>query len=672
MTISKILIANRGEIACRVIRTARRMGIATVAVYSEADSRAPHVRQADEAVLIGPPPAAQSYLLADRIIEACKATGADAVHPGYGFLSERESFARLCADNDILFIGPPPQAIAAMGDKIESKKLAQKAGVNTVPGHADAIADSDQAIRIAGQIGYPVMMKASAGGGGKGMRLAWSEAELREGFPAVQREARASFGDDRILIEKFIEAPRHIEIQVLGDQHGNIVHLGERECSIQRRHQKVVEEAPSPFVTPAMRKAMGEQAVALARAVGYYSAGTVEFIVSGNDPTGQGFYFLEMNTRLQVEHPVTEMVTGLDLVEQMIRVANGETLGLSQDEVTLDGWAMETRIYAEDPYRGFLPSTGRLVRYTPPVQIEGEDRPGTVRVDDGVSEGGEVSMFYDPMIAKLVTHGETREAAIDAQIDALDRYEITGLNHNIDFLSALMQHERFRVGTITTGFIAEEYPDGFTGAPASAEHLRRLSAVAAFASMAQADRARRVDGQLDGRLPPPTDWQVRLAGVDHDVVIQGDDVTVDGEPLVMALDYTPGDRIMEAAFGDDGMDEELAVQIAPTRTGWKLTARGASHIARVLPAHVAAHAIHMIEREPPDLSRFLLSPMPGRLVTLHVGEGDRVEIGQPLAVVEAMKMENILRAGRSGTVAKIAATAGDALTLDQMILELTP
>jgi propionyl-CoA carboxylase alpha chain len=694
--ISKILIANRGEIACRVIRTAQRMGIATVAVYSEADSRAPHVLMADEAVLIGPPPAAQSYLLAEKIIEACKATGADAVHPGYGFLSERESFARLCTDNNILFIGPPPEAIAAMGDKIESKKLAQKCGVNVVPGHMGEIADSDQAIQIANLIGYPVMMKASAGGGGKGMRLAHNESELREGFPAVQREGRASFGDDRILIEKFIEAPRHIEIQVLGDRHGNVVHLGERECSIQRRHQKVVEEAPSPFVTPAMRVAMGEQAVALARAVGYYSAGTVEFIVSGNDPTGKGFYFLEMNTRLQVEHPVTEMVTGLDLVEQMIRVADGEKLAFSQDDVKLDGWAMETRVYAEDPYRGFLPSTGRLVRYTPPEtsiplphgggarggqlhEGEGAGPPPTppasgrgdvtVRIDDGVSEGGEVSMFYDPMIAKLVTHGETREQAIDAQIDALDRYEINGVSHNIDFLSALMQHERFRSGTITTAFIEEECPDGFLGAPAAPELLRRLSAVAAFASMAQADRASRVDGQLNGRPLPPTDWQVRVAGVDHDVVILGDDVTVDGEPLVMALDYTPGDRIMDAEFGDEG-EESLAVQIAPTRTGWRLTTRGASHVARVLPAHIAIHAVHMIAREQPDLSRFLLSPMPGRLVALHVGEGDKVVTGQPLAVVEAMKMENILRAARAGTVAKVNAVAGDTLALDQMILEL--
>ncbi len=691
MAISKILVANRGEIACRVIRTARRMGIGTVAVYSEADARSPHVLMADEAVCIGPAPAAQSYLLAERIIAACKATGADAVHPGYGFLSERESFARLCSDNDILFIGPPPEAIAAMGDKIESKKIAHKSGVNIVPGHVGEIADTDQAIQIARDIGYPVMMKASAGGGGKGMRLAHDEAALREGFPAVQREARASFGDDRILIETFIEAPRHIEIQILGDRHGNIVHLGERECSIQRRHQKVVEEAPSPFVTPAMRAAMGAQAIALARAVGYHSAGTVEFIVAGNDASGQGFYFLEMNTRLQVEHPVTEMVTGLDLVEQMIRIAQGEQLGFTQADVRLDGWALETRIYAEDPYRGFLPSTGRLVRYTPPpsgrfppqdedeplgldetdLEDPADAHPVTVRIDDGVLEGGEVSMFYDPMIAKLVTHAPTRRAAIDAQIDALDRYEIAGLNHNIDFLSVLMQHERFRKGTITTNFIAEEFPDGFAGAPASPELLRRLCAIAAFASMAQADRARRIDGQLDGRLPPPTDWQVRIAGADHAVVIRGDDVTVDGAPLVMALDYTPGDRIIEAQFADSaGAVESLAVRIAPVRAGWRMTARGAAHAVRVLPAHAAPYAAHMIERAPPDLSRFLMSPMPGRLVALHVGEGDRVEAGQPLAVVEAMKMENILRAQRPGTVARIAASAGDTLALDQMILEL--
>jgi propionyl-CoA carboxylase alpha chain len=685
LTIKKLLIANRGEIACRVIRTARRMGIQTVAVYSEADARAPHVLMADEAVLLGPPPAAQSYLLADAIIAACKATGADAVHPGYGFLSERESFARACADNGIIFVGPPPKAIAAMGDKIESKKLALAAGVNVVPGHVGEIDHTEHAVTIATQIGYPVMMKASAGGGGKGMRLAYSEAEVREGFPAVKREGLASFGDDRVFIEKFIEQPRHIEIQLLGDQHGTILYLGERECSIQRRHQKVVEEAPSPFVSPEMRKAMGEQAVALAQAVGYYSAGTVEFIVAGNDPTGQGFYFLEMNTRLQVEHPVTEMVTGLDLVEQMIRVANGEALSFDQDDVHLDGWSVETRVYAEDPYRGFLPSTGRLVRYTPPQtgelatdEAEGLDgtdledpdhglTAGTVRLDDGVTEGSEVSMFYDPMIAKLVTHAATREAAIDLQIGALDRFEIEGLGHNIDFLSALMQHERFRSGAITTGFIAEEYPDGFTGAPAPDGLLRQLAAIAAFASMAQADRARRIEGQLGRRLAPPTEWQVRIGNAFRSVTIFGDDVTVDGMPLDMALDYTPGDRLIEADFNEG---EALAVRIAPARSGWRLTTRGASHEVRVLPAHVARHAGHMIERPAPDLSRFLMSPMPGKLVTLHVEAGEKVEAGQPLAVVEAMKMENILRAGRSGTVGRVNAQAGATLALDEVVLEL--
>ncbi|KTW09256.1 acetyl-CoA carboxylase biotin carboxylase subunit, partial [Sphingomonas sanguinis] len=482
----KILIANRGEIACRVIRTARAMGIATVAVYSDADAGAPHVRLADEAVRLGPAPAAESYLKAELILAAAKATGADAIHPGYGFLSERESFARACAEAGVAFIGPPPAAIAAMGDKIESKKLAKAAGVNVVPGYLGEIADTEEAVRIATDIGFPVMMKASAGGGGKGMRLAWSEADVREGFEATKREGLASFGDDRVFIEKFIESPRHIEIQVLGDSHGNIVYLGERECSVQRRHQKVVEEAPSPFVTPEMRRAMGEQAVALARAVGYYSAGTVELIVSGADTTGKSFYFLEMNTRLQVEHPVTEEITGLDLVEQMIRVAAGEKLAFGQDDVTLTGWAIENRVYAEDPYRGFLPSTGRLVRYNPPAEHSDDD--GRVRVDDGVAEGGEVSMFYDPMIAKLVTWAPTREAAIDAQIAALDAFEIVGPGTNIDFVSALMQHPRFRSGALSTGFIAEEYPDGFQGAPASENLTRTLAAVAAFAATAEADR----------------------------------------------------------------------------------------------------------------------------------------------------------------------------------------
>ncbi len=657
---TKILIANRGEIACRIIRTAKKMGIATVAVYSDADARSPHVLMADESVLIGPSPAAESYLIADRIIAACKQTGAEAVHPGYGFLSERTSFAQALADNGITFIGPPINAIAAMGDKIESKKLALKAGVNVVPGFVGEIDSTEHAVEIANGIGYPVMMKASAGGGGKGMRLAYSEADVREGFEATKREGLASFGDDRVFIEKFILNPRHIEIQILGDQHGKIVYLNERECSIQRRHQKVVEEAPSPFVTPKMRQAMGEQCVALAQAVGYYSAGTVELIVSGADPTGESFYFLEMNTRLQVEHPVTECITGIDLVEKMIRIAAGERLGMTQNDVKLDGWAVENRVYAEDPYRGFLPSTGRLVRYNPPAAGDG------VRVDDGVIEGGEVSRFYDPMIAKLITWAPTRLEAIDKQIAALDNFEIEGVGHNIDFVSAIMQHPRFRSGEITTGFIAEEYPDGFHGSPASPELLRTLVAIAAFAATAEADRARRVDGQLGKRLRPPANWQINIGGANHHVSISTEGILVDGGDLDIELEYTPGDRIVEATLAD----APLAVRILRTRAGFKLTTRGASHIARVLPAHVATLSAHMIEKTPPDLSRFLLSPMPGLLTALHVAAGDKVEAGQPLAVIEAMKMENILRAGKTGTVKSISASQGDSLAVDQVILEL--
>ena len=705
----KILVANRGEIACRVMRTAKRMGIATVAVYSDADARSPHVLMADESVRLGPAPAAESYLKAELILLAARETGADCIHPGYGFLSERESFARACAEAGIAFVGPPPNAIAAMGDKIESKKLAKAAGVNVVPGYLGEIADTDEAVRIAGDIGYPVMMKASAGGGGKGMRLAYGEQDVREGFEATKREGLASFGDDRVFIEKFIESPRHIEIQVMGDQHGNIVYLGERECSIQRRHQKVVEEAPSPFVSAEMRKAMGEQAVALARAVNYHSAGTVELIVSGADTTGQGFYFLEMNTRLQVEHPVTEAITGLDLVELMIRVAAGEPLGFGQEDVRLDGWAIENRVYAEDPYRGFLPSIGRVVRYVPPLadahqqplrhargsgdpslsgsvqrdgdeigsRLRGNDEGGEgptppasgdayIRVDDGVREGGEVSMFYDPMIAKLVTWAPTREEAAALQVEALDAFEIEGVGNNIDFLSALMQHPRFRAGELTTGFIAEEYPDGFQGARAEPALLRTLAAIAAFAATAEADRARRSDGQLGRRLNPPADWVVRIGDDDHAVTVSTDGLLVDGEPLDLDLEYTPGDRMVTAA--QDG--GALTVRIARTRGGFALTTRGATHAARVLPAHVAPHARHLIEKVPPDLSRFLLAPMPGLLVRLDVGAGDKVEAGQALAVVEAMKMENILRSPKTATVKSVSAEAGESLAVDQVILEL--
>nr|WP_276589102.1 MULTISPECIES: acetyl/propionyl/methylcrotonyl-CoA carboxylase subunit alpha [unclassified Sphingomonas] len=672
LVFKKILVANRGEIACRVMRTARRMGIATVAVYSDADARSPHVLMADESVRLGPAPAAESYLKAELILLAAKETGADCIHPGYGFLSERESFARACAEAGIAFVGPPPNAIAAMGDKIESKKLAKAAGVNVVPGFLGEIADTDEACRIAGEIGYPVMMKASAGGGGKGMRLAYSEQDVREGFEATKREGLAAFGDDRVFIEKFIESPRHIEIQVMGDQHGTIVYLGERECSIQRRHQKVVEEAPSPFVTPAMRKAMGEQAVALARAVGYHSAGTVELIVSGADSSGEGFYFLEMNTRLQVEHPVTEAITGLDLVELMIRVAAGEPLGFAQADVRLDGWAIENRVYAEDPYRGFLPSIGRLVRYAPPEAethqqpLPGSPTEGYVRIDDGVREGGEVSMFYDPMIAKLVTWAPTREAATALQIEALDAFEIDGVGNNIDFLSALMQHPRFQAGALTTGFIAEEYPDGFHGAPAAPDLLRTLAAIAAFAATADADRARRTDGQLGRRLRPPADWVVRIGGADHAVSVSTDGITVDGEAIDLDLEYTPGDRMVAAQVGDAA----LSVRIQRTRGGFALTTRGATQAARVLPAHVAPYAQHLIEKVPPDLSRFLLAPMPGLLVRLDVSVGDKVEAGQALAVVEAMKMENILRSQKTATVKSVSASAGESLAVDQVILEL--
>jgi propionyl-CoA carboxylase alpha chain len=669
----KILIANRGEIACRIIKTARRMGIATVAVYSDADARAPFVQMADEAVHIGPSPAAQSYLLADKIIEACKQTGAEAVHPGYGFLSERTSFAEALAAEGIAFIGPPVNAIAAMGDKIESKKLAMAACVNVVPGFVGEIDDTEHAVRISAEIGYPVMMKASAGGGGKGMRLAYNEQDVREGFEATKREGLNSFGDDRVFIEKFILNPRHIEIQILGDQHGNILYLNERECSIQRRHQKVVEEAPSPFVTPKMRKAMGEQCVALSRAVGYYSAGTVELIVSGADPSGESFYFLEMNTRLQVEHPVTECITGIDLVEQMIRVAAGEKLAMTQDDIKIDGWAIENRVYAEDPYRGFLPSTGRLTRYRPPVAGWTDDgaengRRGVdgIRVDDGVYDGGEVSMFYDPMIAKLITWGATRDEAADLQIAALDRFEIEGLGHNIDFVSAIMQHPRFRSGELTTGFIAEEYPEGFHGAASTRELVKSLAAIAGFVATAEADRARHVDGQLGDTLDPPSRWQVKTGDAVHDIEMIDGDMHVDGEPFDLSMEYDPGDRLIEAEIGD----EELAVKIMRTRTGFKLTTRGASHIARVLPGHIAHLASHMIEKIPPDLSKFLICPMPGLLTTLHVGVGDSVEAGQPLAVVEAMKMENILRAEKSGIVKTVNAGAGDSLAVDAVILEM--
>jgi propionyl-CoA carboxylase alpha chain len=665
---SKILIANRGEIACRVIRTAKRMGIKTVAVYSDADARAPHVKMADEAVRLGPPPASESYLKAELIIDACKAAGAEAVHPGYGFLSERESFAKALAKEGIAFIGPPPKAIAAMGDKIESKKLAQAAGVNVVPGYLGDIATTEEAVKIAKDIGFPVMMKASAGGGGKGMRLAWSEKDVREGFESVKREGLNSFGDDRVFIEKFIEQPRHIEIQLLGDQHGNILYLNERECSIQRRHQKVVEEAPSPFVSPEMRKAMGEQAVALARAVGYYSAGTVELIVNGADPSGNSFYFLEMNTRLQVEHPVTEEITGLDLVEQMIRVAAGEKLSITQDDIGINGWSIENRVYAEDPYRTFLPSTGRLIRYWTPKPVRSDDL--VVRIDDGVQDGGEISMFYDPMIAKLITWAPTREAAIDAQVAALDQFVIDGISDNVDFLSALMQHPRFRKGDLATSFIADEFPEGFEGAPADEQLIADLTAIAGMVSVITDERAVEISDQLGDRPHFPCERVVKIAGETHKVRIkpyQGGTIAVtdDGDLVDIVGRWKPGQRLLVATV--DGRPH--IVQVRRVGRNWELQTRGASHKVQVFAPHVADLAKHMIEKAPPDLSRLLIAPMPGLLTKLDVSVGDKVEPGQPIAVMEAMKMENILRAPKAATVKATPAKAGDSLAVDQVIVE---
>ncbi|MGB3470916.1 MAG: acetyl/propionyl/methylcrotonyl-CoA carboxylase subunit alpha [Erythrobacter sp.] len=690
---SKILIANRGEIACRVITTARRMGIATVAVYSDADARAPFVRMADEAVHIGPAPAAESYLIPEKIIEACKQTGAEAVHPGYGFLSERASFVEALEAEGIAFIGPPASAIAAMGDKIESKKLAKAAGVNTVPGSEDAIETTEDALSVSNDIGYPVMMKASAGGGGKGMRLAWNDQDVKDGFEPTRREGLNSFGDDRVFIEKFIENPRHIEIQILGDKHGNILYLNERECSIQRRHQKVVEEAPSPFVTEKMRKAMGEQAVALSRAVDYHSAGTVELIVSGADPTGESFYFLEMNTRLQVEHPVTEAITGIDLVEQMIRVAADEELSMTQDDIGIDGWSIENRVYAEDPYRGFLPSTGRLVAYSPTIPGWTEDESvagkarrgvahgaGSVRVDDGVFEGGEVSIYYDPMIAKLITWAPTREEAADLQIEALDAFRIKGLGHNVDFLSAIMQHDRFRSGELTTGFIAEEYPEGFTGAPVSEDMQRMLAAICAGNEFTWQSRARQISGQLDGSEPVSgvqrvtSEWIVKIgssagsgAASRHEVILGDGHAMVDGVLVEGNCDWMPG-MTEAAATNADG--EVFGLIVERDGAHWTITTRGAATRAIALPLRLANHESLMIEKEPPDLSKMLICPMPGTLVKLHVGEGDIVQAGQPLATVEAMKMENILRAEKEGTIARINADEGESLAVDAIILEL--
>ncbi|MGB6117525.1 MAG: acetyl/propionyl/methylcrotonyl-CoA carboxylase subunit alpha [Mesorhizobium sp.] len=665
----KILIANRGEIACRVIKTAKRMGIQTVAVYSDADKNAVHVEMADEAVHIGPAPAAQSYLIGEKIIEACKQTGAEAVHPGYGFLSERASFCAALEKEGIIFIGPKPKAIEAMGDKIESKKFANAAKVSTVPGFLGVIEDAEHAVRIASEIGYPVMLKASAGGGGKGMRIAWNDAECREGFQSSKNEAKSSFGDDRVFVEKFIVDPRHIEIQVLGDGHGNVIYLGERECSIQRRNQKVVEEAPSPFLDAKTRKAMGEQSVALAKAVDYQSAGTVEFIVDKD----RNFYFLEMNTRLQVEHPVTELITGIDLVEQMIRVAAGEKLAIRQEDVQLNGWAVESRLYAEDPYRNFLPSIGRLTRYRPPE--EGKFGDVIVRNDTGVVEGAEISMYYDPMIAKLCTWAPDRLQAIDAMSEALDSFVVDGIEHNIPFLSALMQHPRWRDGRLSTGFIAEEFPDGFHPRKPEVDEQSVLAAVALATELVRRGRLDRLSGRLaphSGAFKP--EWVVRVDDDYIDMTVldgmlgvpfEADFAIAGGKPVTVVSDWRPGDVVWSGVIGGRAVSAQLRSIANGSRIAWN----GLSVAARAMLPRTAELDKLMPVKLPPDTSKMLLCPMPGMLVSLAVTEGQEVKAGEMLAVVEAMKMENVLRAERDLTISKINAKAGDSLAVDAVIME---
>ncbi len=663
----KILIANRGEIACRVIKTALRMGIKTVAVYSDADKDALHVEMADEAVHIGAAPAADSYLVIDKIIDACKKTGAEAVHPGYGFLSERAAFAEALKANNIVFIGPNVGAIEAMGDKIESKKFANAAKVSTVPGYLGVIETPEDAVQIADGIGYPVILKASAGGGGKGMRIAHNSGEVAEGFARAKSEAKSSFGDDRVFVEKFIVNPRHIEIQVLGDKHGNVIYLGERECSIQRRNQKVIEEAPSPLLDEETRRKMGEQAVALAKAVNYDSAGTVEF-VAGQD---KSFYFLEMNTRLQVEHPVTELITGIDLVEQMIRVAAGEPLAIRQSDVHLKGWAIESRIYAEDPTRNFLPSTGRLVKYRPPE--EGRSEGVTVRNDTGVYEGGEISIFYDPMIAKLVTHAGDRLTAIDAQSRALDGFVIDGIRHNIPFLSSLMQHERWRSGHLSTGFIAEEYPEGFSPLKPKGENAHRMAAVAAFVDNLYNERKRQISGQMRTQKPVTFDSArtVTLDKEHFDIEIDSGEGALlvrfveGGHAHRLESDWVPGEPVWNGLI--DG--EKVAVQVRSILNGFEIAHAGATVEARVFTRREAEFFAIMPEKKVADTSKSLLCPMPGLVKAIYVKEGQELKAGDPLAMVEAMKMENVLRAERDVTVKALKAKEGDSLAVDAVIME---
>ena len=661
----KILIANRGEIACRVMKTAKKMGIKTVAVFSDADRNALHVKMADEAVNIGPPPANQSYINIDKVIAAVKETSAKAVHPGYGFLSENSKFAKALADIGVIFVGPPENAIESMGDKITSKKIAQEAGVNTVPGYMGVINDDDEALRISKKIGYPVMIKASAGGGGKGMRIAWNDTEVKEGFQSSKNEAASSFGDDRIFIEKFVTQPRHIEIQVLADSEGNCIYLGERECSIQRRNQKVVEEAPSSFLDEKTRREMGEQACKLAKAVGYSSAGTVEFIVDKD----KNFFFLEMNTRLQVEHPVTELITNIDLVEQMILVAAGKPLSIAQKDVKLTGWAMESRLYAEDPYRNFLPSIGRLTRYRPPAEIQNKNF--IVRNDTGVYEGGEISMYYDPMIAKLCTWAPNRAEAIEQMRIALDRFEVEGIGHNLPFLSAVMDHEKFVSGNITTAFIAEEFSEGFSGVDLNNDKIKHLAACAAAMNRVAEIRRTKVSGRMDNHeRRVGDDWVVQIDGKVFPVFVSADTAGAnvkfeDGTSIRVSGDWQPGKKLANMSANDN----KLIIKIGKLTGGFRMRTRGADLRVLVRTPRQAELSKYMREKIPPDTSKLLLCPMPGLIVKIDVEVGQEVQEGQPLCTVEAMKMENILRAERQGLVAKINSNVGDSLAVDDVILE---
>ena len=661
----RLLIANRGEIACRVMKTAKQMGIKTIAVFSDADRQALHVQMADESVNIGPPPANQSYIDIEKVISAVEETKANAVHPGYGFLSENAKFAKALSDIGVTFIGPPERAIKSMGDKITSKKIAQDAGVNTVPGYMGIINDDKEAVRISKEIGYPVMIKASAGGGGKGMRIAWNDTEVKEGYESSKNEAASSFGDDRIFIEKFVTQPRHIEIQVLADTQGNCIYLGERECSIQRRNQKVVEEAPSSFLDEKTRRDMGEQACKLAKAVGYHSAGTLEFIVDKD----KNFYFLEMNTRLQVEHPVTELITGVDLVEQMISIAAGKPLSLSQKDIKLNGWAIESRLYAEDPYRNFLPSIGRLTRYRPPTEVK--EKAVIVRNDTGVFEGGEISMYYDPMIAKLCTWAPNRAKAIEQMRTALDRFELEGIGHNLPFLSAVMDHERFVSGNITTAFIAEEYPDGFNGVDLSDDKIIDLAACAAAMNRVAEIRRTKISGRMDNHeRRVGDDWVVQISGKVFSVNVSADSnganvIFEDKTSIRITGDWFPGKKI--ANMNANG--NKLVIKMSKLTGGFRMRTRGADLKVLVRSPRQAELSEYMQEKLPPDTSKMLLCPMPGLIVKIDVKAGQEVQEGQPLCTVEAMKMENILRAERTGTIAKINSNVGDSLAVDDVILE---